>query len=115
MRIAPHTRVRADRVEEYEAAHPQVPEEPTAAIGLARESEWTIWRWGSPRASEVGRGGGSDLSHVLDVEDYPAMIPGPVKPPLNIARQARTAELPDVVHDCSAEGSNASLPVVWQR
>jgi len=32
MRIALHTRVRADRIEEYEAAHREVPEALTEAI-----------------------------------------------------------------------------------
>lgn len=35
MRIALHTTVRADRIEEYEAAHREVPEELTDAIRAA--------------------------------------------------------------------------------
>ncbi|MCL8017144.1 L-rhamnose mutarotase [Streptomyces sp. AS02] len=102
MKVALHTRVRADRVEEYEAAHREVPEELTAAICAAGVSGWTIWR------------SGTDLFHVLDVEDYEAMIAELEKLPVNIAWQARMAELLDVVHDYSAEGADASLPVVWQ-
>ncbi|MFF4794790.1 L-rhamnose mutarotase [Streptomyces sp. NPDC001276] len=102
MRIALHTKVRADRVEEYEAAHREVPEELTAAIRAAGVSEWTIWR------------SGSDLFHFLEVEDYAVMIAELEKLPVNIAWPARMAELLDVVHDYSAEGSDASLPVVWQ-
>ncbi|MDX3231772.1 L-rhamnose mutarotase [Streptomyces sp. ME19-01-6] len=101
MRIALHTKVRADRVEEYEAAHREVPEELTEAIRAAGVSEWTIWR------------SGTDLFHVLEVEDYPAMIAGLEKLPVNITWQARMAELLDVVHDYSADGADASLPVVW--
>ena len=33
---------------------------------------------------------------------------------MNIAWQARMAELLDVVHDYSAEGAAAGLPVVWE-
>ena len=44
MKVALHTRVRADRIEEYEAAHREVPQELTAAIRAAGVSEWTIWR-----------------------------------------------------------------------
>ncbi|WP_405720201.1 L-rhamnose mutarotase [Streptomyces sp. NBC_01537] len=102
MRIALHTKVRADRVEEYEAAHREVPEELTAAIRAAGASEWTIWR------------SGTDLFHVLEVEDYPAMIAVLEKLPVNIAWQARMTELLEVVHDYSAEGADASLPVVWE-
>jgi L-rhamnose mutarotase len=102
VRIALHTKVRADRVEEYEAAHREVPEELTAAIRAAGTSRWTIWR------------SGTDLFHVLETEDYPAMIAALEKLPVNIAWQARMAELLDVVHDYSAEGADASLPVVWE-
>jgi L-rhamnose mutarotase len=102
MRVALHTTVRADRVEEYEAAHREVPEELTAAIRAAGVSEWTIWR------------SGCDLFHVLEVEDYPAMIAELEKLPFNIAWQARMAELLDVAHDYSDEGAEAGLPVVWE-
>jgi L-rhamnose mutarotase len=102
VRVALHTKVRADRIAEYEAAHREVPEELTAAIRAAGVSEWTIWR------------SGTDLFHVLEVDDYAAMIAELEKLPVNIAWQARMAELLDVVHDYSAEGSDASLPVVWE-
>jgi L-rhamnose mutarotase len=102
MRIALHTKVRAECIEEYEAAHREVPEELTAAIRAAGASEWTIWR------------SGTDLFHVLEVEDYAAMIAELEKLPVNIAWQARMAELLDVVHDYSSQGADASLPVVWR-
>ncbi|WP_327347812.1 L-rhamnose mutarotase [Streptomyces europaeiscabiei] len=102
MRIALHTRVRAGRVEEYDAAHREVPEELTTAIRAAGVSEWTIWR------------SGTDLFHLLEVEDYAAMIAELEKLPVNIAWQARMADLLDVVHDYSASGSDAGLPVVWE-
>ncbi|MDX3522727.1 L-rhamnose mutarotase [Streptomyces scabiei] len=102
MRVALHTKVRADRVQEYEAAHREVPEELTTAIRAAGVSEWTIWR------------SGTDLFHVLEVEDYAAMIAELERLPVNIVWQARMADLLDVVHDYSAEGSGAGLPVVWE-
>ncbi|MEI5526027.1 L-rhamnose mutarotase [Streptomyces brasiliscabiei] len=102
MRVALHTKVRADRVEEYEAAHREVPEELTTAIRAAGVSAWTIWR------------SGTDLFHLLEVEDYAAMIAELEKLPVNIAWQTRMAGLLDVVHDYSAEGSGAGLPVVWE-
>ena len=102
MRVALHTRVRADRVEEYEAAHREVPEELTAAIHAAGVSEWTIWR------------SGTDLFHLLEVDDYATTIASLGKLPVNTAWQARMSGLLDVVHDYSDEGADASLPVVWQ-
>ncbi|PBC59742.1 hypothetical protein BKI49_32540 [Streptomyces sp. Tue6028] len=102
MRVALHTKVRADRVAAYEAAHREVPEELTAAIRAAGATSWTIWR------------SGTDLFHVLECEDYGRMLAELEKLPVNIAWQARMAELLDVVHDYSGAGSDAGLPVVWE-
>ena len=102
MRVALHTRVRADRIGEYEQAHREVPEELTDAIRAAGATEWTIWR------------SGTDLFHLLEVEDYPALIAELGALPVNTAWQTRMADLLEVVHDYSAGGADATLPVVWQ-
>ncbi|MFH0172748.1 L-rhamnose mutarotase [Streptomyces cacaoi] len=102
MRVALHTRVRADRVAAYEAAHREVPKELTDAICAAGATSWTIWR------------SGTDLFHVLECEDYPRLLAELEKLPLNVVWQARMAELLDVVHDYSDGGAAAGLPVVWE-
>lgn len=102
MRIALHTRVRADRVEEYDTAHREVPEELTAAIRAAGATSWTIWR------------SGTELFHVLECEDYGRLLAELETLPANVAWQARMAKLLDVVHDYTAQGSEAGLPVVWE-
>ncbi|MFJ9021966.1 L-rhamnose mutarotase [Streptomyces sp. NPDC102259] len=102
MRVALHTRVRADRVTAYEAAHREVPRELTDAIRAAGAVSWTIWR------------SGTDLFHVLECEDYPRLLAELGKLPVNVVWQARMAELLDVVHDYSDEGAGAGLPVVWE-
>ncbi|WP_020135216.1 L-rhamnose mutarotase [Streptomyces sp. 351MFTsu5.1] len=102
MRVALHTTVRADRVDEYEAAHREVPVELTDAIRAAGASSWTIWR------------SGTDLFHVLECEDYGRLLAELEKLPVNVTWQARMAELLDVVHDYSDEGAAAGLPVVWE-
>ncbi|MFI5756340.1 L-rhamnose mutarotase [Streptomyces sp. NPDC051569] len=102
MRVALHTKVRADRVEEYEAAHREVPAELTAAIRAAGASSWTIWR------------SGTDLFHLLECEDYARLLAALDQLPVNIAWQARMAELLDVVHDYSEGGAGAGLPAVWE-
>ncbi|GHK03831.1 L-rhamnose mutarotase [Streptomyces sp. NPDC003753] len=115
MRVALHTKVRADRVEEYEAAHREVPKELTDTIRAAATTSWTIWRWGYPlleRSRELG--GGTDLFHVLECGDYGRLPAELEKLPVNVAWHARMAELLDVVHDYSAEGADAGLPVVWE-
>jgi L-rhamnose mutarotase len=114
MRVALHTRVRADRIADYEAAHREVPGELTEAIRAAGAASWTIWRWGSPRASAAERGGGTDLFHLLECEDYGRLLAELERPPVNVAWQARMAELLDVVHDYSRAGADAGLPVVWE-
>ncbi|MFJ2374461.1 L-rhamnose mutarotase [Streptomyces sp. NPDC087769] len=102
MRIALHTKVRADRIEEYEAAHREVPAELTAAIRAAGATSWTIWR------------SGTDLFHVIECEDYAALLAELERLPVNVAWQARMDELLDVSHDYSADGAAAGLPVAWE-
>ena len=100
--LALHTRVRADRIEEYEQAHQAVPAELTEAIRAAGVTSWTIWR------------SGADLFHVIDCEDYPAVLAALAGNPVNVAWQARMAELLQAPHDYSAAGGDAVLPVVWR-
>ena len=102
MRIALHTRVRADRIDEYERAHAAVPAELTDAIRAAGATSWTIWR------------SGTDLFHLIDCADYPAMLAALNADPVNVEWQARMAELLDAPHDYSAAGGDAVLPVVWR-
>jgi L-rhamnose mutarotase len=102
MRVALHTRVRGDRIAEYERAHREVPPELTAAILAAGATSWTIWR------------SGVELFHVIDCADYAALLAALADLPVNVAWQARMADLLDVVHDYSADGAAAGLPVVWQ-
>ncbi|MGW3289640.1 L-rhamnose mutarotase [Streptomyces sp. NPDC001002] len=102
MRVALHTKVRADRVAEYEAAHREVPKELTAAIREAGATSWTIWR------------SGTDLFHLLECEDYARLLATLKELPVNVAWQARMVQLLDVVHDYSDGGDGASLPVVWE-
>lgn len=101
MRVALHTRVRAGREEEYEAAHREVPPGLIHAIRGAGATDWTIWR------------SGQDLFHVIDCEDYSALLSRLEQLPVNVAWQARMGEMLEVEHDYSDDGADASLPVVW--
>ncbi|EFL36401.1 conserved hypothetical protein [Streptomyces viridochromogenes DSM 40736] len=114
MRVALHTKVRADRVAAYEAAHRAVPEELTDAIRAAGATSWTIWRWGPLLERSRELGGGADLFHVLERENYARLLAALEELPVNVAWQARRAELLEVVHDSSGEGADAGLPVVWE-
>jgi L-rhamnose mutarotase len=102
MRVALHTRVRADRIEEYEQAHAAVPAQLAEAIRAAGVDAWTIWR------------SGTDLFHLIECTDYAEMLASLDKSPVNRAWQARMAELLETAHDYSADGAGAVLPAVWQ-
>ena len=102
MRIALHTRLAPGAEEAYEAAHREVPAALTAAIRAAGAHRWTIWR------------SGLELFHVVECEDYARLLEELADLPVNVAWQARMAELLDVVHDYGAEGAGAGLPVVWE-
>ncbi|RJL25090.1 L-rhamnose mutarotase [Bailinhaonella thermotolerans] len=102
MRVALHTRVRADKIDEYEAAHREVPAELVAAIKAAGAHEWTIWR------------SGQDLFHVIECDDYARLLAELENLPVNVAWQARMADLLEVVHDYSGAGAAAGLPEVWR-
>ncbi|MGW2741821.1 L-rhamnose mutarotase [Streptomyces sp. NPDC001450] len=102
MRVALHTKVRAHRIDDYEAAHREVPKELTDAIRAAGATSWTIWR------------SGTELFHLLECEDYGHLLAALEQLPVNVAWQARMAELLDVVHDYAQGGADAGLPVVWE-
>lgn len=102
MRIALHTKVRADRIAQYEAAHREVPAELTRAIRAAGATSWTIWR------------SGTELFHVIECEAYARLLAELEELPVNVAWQARMDELLDVTHDYSSDGAGAGLPVAWE-
>jgi L-rhamnose mutarotase len=102
VKVALHTRVRADRIVDYEQAHREVPGELAAAIRAAGVSSWTIWR------------SGTDLFHLIECDDYAAVLAALAPDPVNVAWQGRMAQLLETSHDYSAHGSSAALPVVWQ-
>jgi L-rhamnose mutarotase len=101
MRVALHTRLKPGLEEEYEKAHREVPPELVQAIKDAGAHDWTIWR------------NGLDLFHVIDCDDYAALLAALEDLPVNVAWQARMAGYLDVVHDYSGDGAAKGLPVVW--
>jgi len=102
MRVALHTRLRQGAEAAYEAAHREVPPELLAAIRAAGADQWTIWR------------SGLDLFHVIECDDYERLISELAALPVNVAWQARMAELLETVHDYGPGGEDATLPVVWR-
>lgn len=100
MRIALHTRLKPGLEAEYEQAHREVPAELVQAIKAAGAHEWTIWR------------SGLDLFHVIDCDDYAALLAALADLPVNIAWQARMAGYLDVIHDY--EDAGKGLPTVWR-
>jgi L-rhamnose mutarotase len=101
MRVAMHTRLRSDRVVDYEAAHREVPTELAAAIRAGGATSWTIWR------------SGVELFHLLECDDPAALFTNLESLPAQIAWAARMAELVDESDGLSADGGAAGLQVVW--
>jgi len=102
MRVALHTRVRRERIADYEAAHRRAPRELSDAIRAAGVHQWTIWR------------SDAELFHVIDCEDYARALARLENDPVNREWQERMAEYLDVAHDYSSSGADLTLPVVWQ-
>jgi L-rhamnose mutarotase len=102
MRVALHTRIKPGAEAAYEAAHREVPDELRQAIRRAGAREWTIWR------------SGLELFHVLECDDYGRLLAELSELPVNVAWQARMAELLETVHDYGPAGASAGLSVVWQ-
>ena len=102
MRIALHTRVRPERIDDYDAAHREVPEDLAEAIRAGGTTSWTIWR------------SGVDLFHVIECEDYDALIAYVGAQPVNAAWQVRMAELVQDARDYSTGSGDAPLPVVLE-
>jgi L-rhamnose mutarotase len=102
MRVALHTRVKPGKVEEYEAAHRQVPDDLTAAIRAGGATQWTIWR------------SGNDLFHVIECNDYAALVASLGDAAIQRTWAVRMANLVEKVHDGGPEGADAELPVIWE-
>jgi len=100
MRIGLRTRLRPDAIDEYEAAHREVPAELLAAVREAGFSEWHIFR------------DGTDLFHCIEVDDYDRAVAALAGIPVNVAWQARMAPLTEVAHDLTGAATDG-LRLVW--
>jgi L-rhamnose mutarotase len=98
-RIALHTRLKAGREDEYDRTHAVIPPELDERLRAVGVRDWSIWR------------SGRDLFHLVEVDDYRAMRHALADDPVNIAWQARMAELLEVEDDYS--GDDSGLPLVW--
>jgi L-rhamnose mutarotase len=100
-RVAVHTRLRPGSEAEYDAAHREVPADLVAAMREAGVLSWRIWR------SDL------DVFQVVECRDYGQLLAALEDLPVNQAWQARMATLQKVLHDYSATGAAATLPLVW--
>ena len=99
MRIALHTRVRGDRIAEYELAHREVPAELTAAIRAAGAASWTIWR------------SGTDLFHVIDCADYAGLLEALRDEPVNVSLGKEGGKTFDFSYSFSGQSRSSSAPI----
>lgn len=100
-RIALHTRLRAGKEAEYERVHAVISPDLDAMLRRNGVATWRIYR------------NGRDLFHIVEVDDYAAFLRNTKDDPVNVAWQARMAQLLEVVHDYAAADTNA-LPLVWE-
>ena len=103
MRVAMHTRLRPDRVADYEAAHREVPAELTAAIRAGGTTSWTIWR------------SGVELFHLLECDDPAALFTGLESLPAQIAWAARMADLVATYGSLPLGTTDASVIALAER
>src|SRR5579875_2473586 len=101
MRVALHTRLAEGREAEYAEAHRHVPPALVDAIRGAGVQRWTIWR------------SGLELFHMIECDDYEAMLARLEALPANVAWQERMGELLETAHDYSDSGARAILPTIW--
>jgi L-rhamnose mutarotase len=95
-----HTRLKPGAAEAYADAHGEIPAELVAALKDAGVANWRIWR------------SGLELIHMVEVEDYKAMRNNLAQHPVNLAWQARMAELLEIEDDYS--GNDSGVPLVWE-
>ncbi|MBT2533679.1 L-rhamnose mutarotase [Arthrobacter sp. ISL-48] len=98
--IVLHTRLKPGAAQAYADAHAEIPAELVAALKDAGVGNWRIWR------------SGQELIHVVEVDDYKAMRHELAGNPVNIAWQARMAELLEIEDDYS--GNDSGVPLVWE-
>jgi L-rhamnose mutarotase len=98
--IALHTRLKPGCEAEYERVHAVIPPELAAALRTAGVHNWRIWR------------SGRDLFHLVEVVDYRAMRHALAGHPVNVAWQARMAELLEVTDDYA--GDDSGIGKVWE-
>jgi L-rhamnose mutarotase len=98
--IVLHTRLKPGAAQAYADAHAAIPAELVTALKDSGVRNWRIWR------------SGQELVHVVEVDDYKAMRRELAVNPVNIAWQARMAELLEIEDDYS--GNDSGIPLVWE-
>lgn len=94
--LAIHTRLKPDRIADYERIHAVIPVELDVALRAAGVTEWKIWR------------SGQDLFHWVQVEDVDAMRRSLADAPAD----QRWQELITPLLEPVAGGDE--LPLVWE-
>lgn len=97
--VALHTRLKEGREADYERIHATIPTELDAALREAGVHGWRIWR------------SGRDLFHLVDVEDFEAMLDALRDHPADVAWQQRIGEL---LESPGPDSGDLGLPLVWK-
>lgn len=97
--VALHTVLEPDRGGDYDRVHRTIPAELARALREHGVTDWRIWR------------DGTDVFHLVDVEDYAAMRNGLRDLPANQSWQETVGPLFDVPD--SYAGDDAGIGFVW--
>jgi L-rhamnose mutarotase len=98
MKIALHTRLRPDGIAGYQAAHDDIPPAIRRLLREGGAASWTIWR------------NGVDLFHLVECEDWEALVAFMAGQEEDHAWQARVGQF----RDFTLAGGDTPLPVVFE-
>jgi L-rhamnose mutarotase len=98
MRVALHTRLKADGIAGYEQAHADIPPAIPALLRAGGCTSWTIWR------------NGVDLFHLVECDDWEALNAFLADKEEDQAWQARVGAF----RDFSLVGGDVPLPMIFE-
>ncbi len=101
MRVALHSEIRPGAEVDYVERHAAIPDDLLAAFGRLGIRDWTIWR------------SGARLFHLVDCDDWEAVLAGLRDEPADRAWQADIGRFVELFRDADGHEGTAPLQLVW--
>lgn len=102
MRIALHSVLHEEAVDDYRAQHARIPDDLLALFECAAIHEWTIWR------------SGRELFHLVECDDFDTAMRIIDPDPVNARWQAHIGRFVAAFHGPDGEDAFAPLEEIWQ-